>query len=222
LTSKANAALGAGGRVKVSIRRPGGTKLDKIVGLVMSAVGFCAALAVGYAALPALLYKTEEQPLQFDHAVHTGEKGGMACEDCHVFREDGTFAGIPSTKSCANCHENAIGSSPAEKLLVEKYIKSGAEIPWLVYSRQPDNAYFPHAPHVKAAKMPCSQCHGEHGKTDRLRPYSENRLTGYSRDIWGAQIAGIKTNSWDRMKMDDCVDCHAERGVEDSCMMCHK
>ena len=41
-----------------------------------------------------------------------------------------------------------------------------------------------------------------------MKPYQENRITGYSRDIWGENIGGFKKNTWDRMKMNDCSDCH--------------
>jgi len=169
-----------------------------------------------------MLYEKVDQPFQFNHAVHMSEKAKMKCEDCHGFRDDGTFAGIPLTSSCADCHSEPLGKSASEKELIENYIKPGKEIPWLVYSAQPDNAFFPHVAHVKQAKIPCTHCHGDHGETSSLRQYEQNRLTGYSRDIWGKNIVGIKENSFDRMKMDDCVSCHKEKGIKDSCMMCHK
>ncbi len=206
----------------MTVRSRDVSKLDKTLGPILLIVGFILALIVGYGVLPPLLYETIEQPLQFSHAVHAGEEAGLVCEDCHEFRDDGTFAGIPGTGSCADCHEDLIGESKGEKALLEKYIKPGVEIPWLVYSRQPDNVFFPHGAHIKTAKIECSHCHGNHGETQTLRSFQRNRLTDYSRDIWGAQITGIKSNSWDRMKMDDCVACHRERNVKDSCMMCHK
>jgi hypothetical protein len=80
------------------------------------------------------------------------------------------------------------------------------------------------------AEMDCVTCHGHIGESESLKPYQYNRLTGYSRDIWGSNIAGIKRNSWDRMKMDDCAACHAEAGMErtsvqtaeQACFLCHK
>jgi hypothetical protein len=53
--------------------------------------------------------------------------------------------------------------------------------------------------------MECVTCHGPIGESEVSRPYEYNRITGYSRDIWGKNIAGFKKNSWDRMKMDDCA-----------------
>ena len=59
---------------------------------------------------------------------------------------------------------------------------------------------------------------------------SRLRISRYSRDIWGHNIAGIKRNSWDRMKMDDCAEYHASANVpagsvqtqKDGCFVCHK
>ena len=56
--------------------------------------------------------------------------------------------------------------------------------------------------------MECVTCHGHIGESESLKLYEENRITGYSRDIWGKSIGGFKKNTWDRMKMDDCADCH--------------
>jgi hypothetical protein len=73
-------------------------------------------------------------------------------------------------------------------------------------------------------QVDCRVCHGDHGKLEQLPPYQENRLTGYSINIWGKRISGLKNNSWDRMKMDDCAECHTERGHEENnaCFVCHK
>jgi hypothetical protein len=103
-------------------------------------------------------------------------------------------------------------------------------VPWLIYSRQPDCVFFSHAAHVKAGKMECVTCHGPIGESETLKTYEQNRITGYSRDIWGPNMAGIKRNSWDRMKMDDCAECHAQAKVpagsvqteKDGCFVCHK
>ena len=83
---------------------------------------------------------------------------------------------------------------------------------------------FSHIAHVKMGEIDCRACHGDHAKTDRLPVYKENRLTGYSIDIWGRHISGYKKNTWDRMKMDDCSECHTQKGHEENnaCFVCHK
>jgi hypothetical protein len=63
---------------------------------------------------------------------------------------------------------------------------------------------------VKLAHLDCATCHGKQGQSDSLRPYQEDRISGYSRDIWRG------------MKMDDCVACHRSHGIETSCLDCHK
>ncbi len=191
-------------------------------GVILFLAGALAALAIGWYAFPAILYRTEPQPMQFNHAIHTGEQNGMTCDMCHEFAEDGRFKGIPAIAKCAECHASPLGSTETEKTLVEEYITPQREIPWKVYSRQPDNAFFPHAPHVKRTEIPCSECHGQHGSSDRLPEYQVNRISGYSRDIWGRNISGFPSEPWEGMKMDRCVNCHAERGRNDSCLDCHK
>lgn len=177
---------------------------------------------IGWFAFPVLLYRTAEQPMQFSHLTHTGEKGGMACTDCHITNETGRFQGIPAVAKCAECHASALGETENEKQLVEQYITPNKEIPWLVYSRQPDNAFFPHSAHVTLGEMKCEDCHGPHGTTDSLRVHQTNRISGYSRDIWGANISGISSNKWEGMKMDKCVRCHGDNQRRDGCVACHK
>jgi len=43
-------------------------------------------------------------------------------------------------------------------------------------------------------------------------------------------MLGLKKNSWDRMKMDDCVECHERQELaptsvqteKDACFVCHQ
>jgi menaquinone reductase, multiheme cytochrome c subunit len=183
--------------------------------------GFGFSLAAGWFVFPMALYERTSQPLQFNHAVHVGEKAGMACADCHQFRDDGTFAGIPTLENCAGCHAEPLGETQAEKILVEQFVKPGLEIPWLIYSRQPENVFFSHASHVKLGEVKCEECHGDHGKTTSLRPFERNRISGYSRDIWGPSLARVGSKR-PGMKMDDCISCHRDHGLNHSCLGCHK
>jgi hypothetical protein len=171
-------------------------------------LGIVAGMVVGWVIFPKLLYSKQEQPIDFNHVLHT-ELVSEGCESCHFFRTDGTFSGVPKLEHCINCHEEQQGESANEAKFVKEYVFKGIEVPWLIYSRQPDSVFFSHAAHIKAGKMECITCHGPIDQTEHLKPYEENRLTGYSRDIWGKNIAGLKKNPWDRMKMDDCANCHA-------------
>ena len=191
-------------------------------------LGLIASLLVGWVAFPTLLYSQKKQPIDFNHALHNGLVDN-GCESCHFFREDGSYAGAPKLAQCIECHEEANSEDPEEIRFVEEYVKKEREVPWLVYSRQPPCVFFSHAAHVKAAGMDCVTCHGHIGESETLKVYEENRITGISRDIWGRNIAGIKRNSWDRMKMDDCADCHAQARMSggsvqtqrDGCLVCH-
>ena len=49
-----------------------------------------------------------------------------------------------------------------------------------------------------------------------------NRLSGYSRDIWGPSIARVGRKDWQGMKMSDCIQCHRAGGRESACLDCHK
>ncbi len=191
-------------------------------GVIVFLAGVVASLALGWFVFPMALYRTELQPIGFNHVVHTGEQNGMTCDMCHEFTEEGRFTGIPRTAKCAECHSTALGTTEIEKQLIEEFITPEKEIPWKVYSRQPDNAHFSHASHVTRAEVPCEECHGPHGASAELPPYQRNRITGYSRDIWGRNISGIPSEPWQGMKMDRCVRCHADRNRVDGCVACHK
>jgi menaquinone reductase, multiheme cytochrome c subunit len=191
-------------------------------------IGFVASLIIGWVVFPKLLYSQKTQPFDFNHALHL-ESVSDGCESCHIFRDDGTYAGVPSNAQCIGCHEEVQGDSPDEKIFVDEYISKEREVPWFVYSKQPDCVFFSHTAHVKKAGMECESCHGHIGESTSLKIYEENRITGYSRDIWGKNIAGVKRDPWDRMKMDDCAECHEKAGKKSSvqtdkeaCFVCHK
>jgi hypothetical protein len=197
--------------------------------LLFFILGFALSLVVGWAVFPGLLYSEKKQPIDFNHKLHLEQVDG--CESCHFIREDGTFSGAPRLEQCIDCHSELLGESPDEAIFFTQYVAKEREVPWLVYARQPDCVFFSHSAHINSAKLDCVTCHGDIGNSESLRPYQENRISGYSRDIWGHNIAGIKFNSWDRMKMDDCADCHAESSdlhdssvqtKRDACFVCHK
>ncbi|MBW2036246.1 MAG: cytochrome c3 family protein [Deltaproteobacteria bacterium] len=192
-----------------------------VLPLLVFGAGFVVNLFIGWVIFPRLLYSEKDQPIDFSHKIHV-EAVEEGCESCHFFGEDGTFSGVPGAAKCAECHEERIGIHPEEAKLVEEYILPGKEIPWHIYARQPNCVYFSHAAHIKMAKLECVTCHGPVGESIHVKRYQQNRITGYSRDIWGWRISGMKTNSWDRMKMDDCADCHKKSGARNDCFVCHK
>ncbi len=203
----------------------GEPKDDKGLGLgvIFFMVAFLVCFLSGWLLFPKLLYSKKEQPFNFDHALHTEEVGD--CESCHFLREDGTFSGIPNLESCMECHtDEPMGETEDEAIFAAEYVAKEKEVPWFVYAKQPDCVYFSHAAHsLGKINYDCKTCHGPIGESTTSRAYEENRITGYSRDIWGKNIWGIKKHSWDRMKMDDCAECHKEEtGQQGYCFQCHK
>lgn len=165
-------------------------------------VGFVAAVIAGWVLFPDLIYSKQKQPIRFSHKVH--QEQGMDCASCHSFREDGSYAGIPTNEKCMECHADVVGSDPDEAKYVEQYAKTGKEVPWLIYQYQPDNVIFSHKAHES---LECTSCHPDMGKNDTPPVYYENRLSGYSKQT---------------MKMWQCERCHAENGVSNACHVCHK
>ncbi len=196
--------------------------------LLFFIAGVALSMVLGWAVFPKLLYSHKNQPFNFNHKLHLEQVDG--CVSCHFFREDGSFSGSPALAQCIDCHSEKMGESEDEAIFVDQYVAKEREVPWLRYARQPDCVFFSHAAHVYGAKLDCMTCHGDIGTSEQLKPFEENRITGYSRDIWGHNIAGFKRNTWDRMKMDDCAQCHKTAGIHDSsvqtgrdaCFVCHK
>jgi len=198
--------------------------------------GITGSLILGWIIFPFVLYSNEPQPTNFNHALHLdseqvdgidGETELERCMFCHGFRDDGSFAGIPKLEKCTECHddpESPLGDTPEEKEFMMEYVAHDKEIPWLSYSKQPDCVYFSHIAHVKMGEVACKTCHGDHASNEKLPVYQKNILTGYSINIWGKNIAGHKENTWDRMKMDDCAECHTKMGHDENnaCFVCHK
>lgn len=195
---------------------------NKNFGKKMFYSGLGAAMIFGWIFFPYIVYKPMDQPLQFSHAAHNSDDVGLKCEDCHAFDTDGRFCGIPSIEKCAACHSEPMGISNEEKKLSEDYVKPGREIPWIIYSKQPQNVFFSHATHVKLAGIECRSCHFGQANTRKLRPAYISRISGYSLDVFGKDLFNLPSTPSLGMRMDDCSSCHHERGVKESCIDCHK
>jgi len=184
-------------------------------------LGVLVALAIGWLAFPRVIYTHQQQPLAFRHKTHAAKSGTSGCADCHSLREDGSFTGVPKNATCATCHAERMGTSPAEATLVDNFIKIGRETPWLVYARQPSNVRFSHAIHTKRAGIACTQCHADQGESDTVKVYEQNRISGYSRDIAGGSRFHFGRGPHGT-RMSDCEGCHRDRGVDVGCLGCHQ
>jgi len=103
-----------------------------------------------------------EQPVPFSHAHHVGGLG-IDCRYCHTSVETSSFANIPPTKTCMNCHSQIWSTSPTLEPVRASY-RTGESIQWTRVHDLPDFVYFNHSIHV-AKGVGCETCHG---RVDRM------------------------------------------------------
>src|SRR5262245_23849907 len=99
-----------------------------------------------------------EQPIQFSHAHHVGGVG-LDCRYCHTSVEKSSFAGIPPTKTCMNCHAQLWNTAPILEP-VRASFRNDAPLTWIRVNDLPDFVYFNHQIHVKQG-VGCVTCHGQ-------------------------------------------------------------
>ena len=88
-----------------------------------------------------------EQPVPFSHAHHVGALG-IDCRYCHTTVETSSFANIPPTKTCMNCHSQIWSTSPTLEP-VRASFRTGNSIQWTRVNDLPDFVYFNHSIHVE-------------------------------------------------------------------------
>lgn len=101
---------------------------------------------------------TIDQPVPFSHLHHVGQLG-IDCRYCHTSVESSSFAGIPPTKTCINCHQQMWAGSEMLNPIRESY-KQNKSVPWERVHNLPDYVYFNHSIHV-AKGVGCVSCHGQ-------------------------------------------------------------
>lgn len=112
-----------------------------------------------------------EQPVPFSHKHHvTGL--GLQCQYCHVSVEKSSYAGIPPTKTCMNCHAQ-IWTNAALLQPVRDSWATGASLPWIKVHDLPDYVYFSHEIHVNKG-LGCASCHGRVDQMPLM--YAQNTL----------------------------------------------
>src|SRR5579862_4291609 len=129
---------------------------------IFGAVFVLGFLAWAFAELDRGSYETREhdpreQPIPFSHAHHVGGLG-VDCRYCHTSVETSSFAGIPPTKTCMNCHSQIWSTSPMLEPVRESY-SSGKSLEWTRVHDLPDYVYFNHSIHVNKG-VGCETCHG--------------------------------------------------------------
>ena len=98
-----------------------------------------------------------EQPVPFSHKHHV-QGLGLQCQYCHTSVEKSSYAGIPPTKTCINCHAQ-IWTNADLLAPVRNSWASGNSIVWIKVHDLPDYVYFDHSIHVNKG-IGCSTCHG--------------------------------------------------------------
>src|SRR5258708_18233190 len=112
-----------------------------------------------------------EQPVPFSHQHHVAGLG-LDCRYCHTSVEQSSFAGIPPTKTCLNCHAQ-ICTNAALLEPVRYSFRTGQSLQWTRVHDLPDFVYFNHSIHLNKG-VGCESCHGRVEEMP-LR-YAENSL----------------------------------------------
>lgn len=125
-----------------------------------------------------------DQPVDYSHKLHAGDLG-IDCRYCHSTVESSSFAAIPATETCMNCHAKV--RTDSDKLLpVRESWASDQPIPWVRVHNLPDFVYFDHSAHLSAG-VGCVSCHGRVDQMPQVR-----------------QVQPLSM-SW-------CLDCHRNPG----------
>jgi len=97
------------------------------------------------------------QPVPFSHRHHVGGEG-FDCRYCHTSVETSSFAGIPPTRTCMNCHSQLWADSPMLEPVRDSF-RTGKPLEWVRVHDLPEFVSFNHSIHL-AKGVGCSTCHG--------------------------------------------------------------
>ena len=143
-----------------------------------------------------------DQPIAFNHQKHI--QNNINCTICPQYYADYATAGLPGVEVCVKCHEDVIYLTP-EKEKIQKYYRSGGEIPWRQMYSVPAYVFFSHKRHVTFGKIDCVECHGDVAKW--TRPPTEPEIN---------------------LDMQRCIECHqkmqekTKMAVAYNCNRCHR
>jgi hypothetical protein len=129
---------------------------------IFGAIFFLAISAWVYSTLLRSSYVTgqgviRDQPVPFSHQHHVAGLG-IDCRYCHTSVERSSFAGIPPTETCMNCHRQIWTNAELLEPVRSSYANDTA-IQWVRLNDLPDFVYFNHSIHV-AKGVACVTCHG--------------------------------------------------------------
>jgi hypothetical protein len=127
-----------------------------VVALVVGGLGF-ALYRFNESPYVTRAFQARAQPVQFSHKHHVGELG-IDCRYCHTSVEDASFAGIPPTQICMNCHSQIWSDAPILEPVRASW-RTGESIEWVRVHDLADFVFFNHAAHL-AKGIGCASCHG--------------------------------------------------------------
>jgi hypothetical protein len=166
---------------------------------------------------------------------------GIDCRYCHTSVENSSFAGIPPTQICMQCHSQIWADSPKLEP-VRASFRSGEAIPWTRVHDVPDFVYFDHSIHI-AKGVGCVACHGRVDamplmwRTETLHmkwcvdchrnpePHLRPRELVFSMDDWPARSEGHGVSRASREgppgEKLDLMEIHQVANAT-SCSVCHR
>jgi Cytochrome c7 and related cytochrome c len=199
--------------------------LAGLVGLVAGLIGV--AMLLGRSSYVTRANEYVEQPVQFSHLHHVLDDG-IDCRYCHTSVETSSFAGIPPTKTCMNCHSQIWQSAPILEP-VRTSFREDRPLNWTRVHDLPDFVYFNHSIHVKKG-MGCETCHGRvdqmpltrqvqslqmewcinchRNPQDYVRPRSEVFTMGYAPPVPQSVIGPQLVKEYDIRGNTSCSTCH--------------
>src|SRR5687768_4231432 len=125
--------------------------------LMLIAGGILFAMLLGRSSYVTRAQEFVEQPVQFSHRHHVLDDG-IDCRYCHTSVETSSFAGIPPTKTCMNCHSQIWATAPILEP-VRASFRDNTPLRWTRVHDLPDFVYFNHSIHVNKG-VGCATCHG--------------------------------------------------------------
>jgi hypothetical protein len=97
------------------------------------------------------------QPVPFSHEHHVNGLG-IDCRYCHTTVETSSFAGLPPTATCMNCHSQIWADAPMLEPVRESF-RTDRPLVWTRVYNLPEFTYFNHSIHVQKG-VGCASCHG--------------------------------------------------------------
>ncbi len=152
---------------------------------------------VGLLVWGTVIYSKLPQPVEFNHNIHVVDND-MDCSDCHRYVTKNRKATLPGKEVCIDCHSEAQGESAEEQKLLS-LLETDQEFDWQRIYILPKHVYFSHFRHVTLGQLSCQECHG-----------NMKELTS----------PPVKP-AVDILNMDNCMDCHKDRQVNNDCLTCH-